>query len=153
MEFLEHLRAQKLEGELELKKKLDDEQARVAAEAARVRTEEEKLRANEAEKNRKKAEAIYASLPDMVRSAASKGLPTVVLNDGSMEERPDEGKPSRAMVVNGKTYYLTGWQIPFFEKCKETGVPLTVVSEQVDVGIKSILRRQYHFLAIDLEHL
>jgi hypothetical protein len=153
MDFLEHLRAQKLEGERDLKRKQDEERDREAEEAAKAREEEEKRIANERERDRKKALAILASLADMVRNAASKGLDTVVLSDSSMAERPEDGKPSRPLVVKQKTFYLTGWQIPFYEMCREAGVPLTVVSEQVEVGIKSVLRHQYHFLAIDLEHL
>ena len=153
MNLLDQLREQKLEGEREWSEKQADEQQRKAEEAARIRAEEERRRTGEAEKDRKKAEAVFATLPDLVRQTAGKGLKAAVLVDSFVDETPDDEKPSRAIVIDRRTYYLKGWQIPFFEMCKESGVPLTIVTERVDVGLKRILHRSYHVLAIDLEHL
>ena len=152
MDFLDHLRAQKAEGEQEWRKKLAEEEERKAQEAARIHAEEEKLRLAQEEQDNRKAEAVFASLPELVRQAAGKGLPAAVLSDSIVEESPGD-MPSLPMAVNRRTYHLKGWQIPFYKKCKEAGVPLTVVSERAEAGMKRVLGRQYHFLAIDLQHL
>ncbi len=153
MDFRERLRAEKSEGEREWFRKQAEERGREAAESARIREEEEKRRSAEAEKDRIKAEAVFATLPEMVRQAAAKGLRSVVLAESFLDERPDDEVPSHTLVLNRRTYYLKGWQIPFYTMCKEAGVPLTVVSEKVDVGLKRLLHHTYNVLAIDLEHL
>lgn len=153
MDFLDHLRAQKLDGAQERARTLAEERRQQEEQAARARAEDERRNADEAEKHRRKAEQVFSSLPDLVRDAAKRGLPAAVLLDGFVDERPEEGKPSRQVVLNRRTWYLKGWQIPFHEMCVQAGVPLTLVSEQADVGMGRILRRRYHILAVDLEHL
>lgn len=153
MSFLEHLRAQNIEGRQEWSQKQNEERQRELDEAARLRAEEEARRSELFEKDRRKAEETYALLPALVRDAAARGLKAAVLNNSAVEEHADGETPACAILVDRRKFYLTGWQIPFQELCKRDGVPLTVVSEQVETGLKRVLNRRYHFLAVDLERL
>jgi hypothetical protein len=153
MHFLDDLRAQKQEGQQEWNQKLAEQRTRESEEAARLRAEEEARRNAEYERDRKKAEEAYALLPKLVRDAAGKGLKVAVLSNSFVEEQCDGEAPSRAIEVNRRKFYLKGWQIPFYEMCRRDGVPLTIVSEEIDTGLKRMLHRKYHFLAVDLEHL
>jgi hypothetical protein len=153
MHFLDDLRAQKQEGQSEWNRKIAEERERESAEAARLRAEQEARRAAEAEVERIKAEQAYATLPKLVREAAAKGLKSAVLSSSFVEEHADGEKPAVALLVDRRKFYLTGWQIPFYQMCRRDGVPLTVVSEEVDTGLKRVLHRRYHFLAVDLEGL
>lgn len=153
MDFLDDLRAHKREGQLEWDRKLAEDRRLEAEAAARARADEEHRRAEEAARDRKKAEEVYASLRAVVREAAAKGLKVAVLDSSFVEDHCDGEKPACAFLVDRRKYYLTGWQIPFCEMCRRDGVPLTVVSEQVDSGLKRVLTRRFNFLAIDLSRL
>ena len=153
MDFLEQLRAQKREGENELAATQAAERARETEEAARVRAKEDNEKAREVEKDRRRAEQVFAGLPELVRKATRQGQRTAILSEGSVSDRPPGDKPSRAVIFNRRTFYLMEWQIPFYDRCREEGVPLTIVSERVNVGLRRVLRRDYHFLAIDIDLL
>jgi hypothetical protein len=153
MNFLDDLRAEKQAGKQEWDNKQAEERQREADEAARLRAEEEAQRSAEADRDRKKAEEAYAVLPKIVREAAAKGLKTAVLSNSAVEEHVDGEKAAVAIQIDRRKFYLTGWQIPFYQLCRADGVPLTVVSEEVDTGLKKMLHRRYHFLAVDLERL
>lgn len=153
MNFRDQLAAQKREGEREFAEKQQEALEREEQAAAKKRHEEERLRAVESEKDRRKAETVFAGMPGLVRQAAQNGLKAAILLEGFVEERPGDEKPYRTLVQDRRTYYLTGWQVPFYDMCKENGIPLTVVSERVEGGLKRMLRRDYHVLAIDLTSL
>ena len=153
MPFLDDLKAQKADGQAEWSRKVADEKQQEAEEAARLRAEEEARRNEQSEKERKRAEDVYAQLPKRVREAAAQGLKAAVLDSAFVEEHADGEKPACAIMVDRRKFYLTGWQIPFYEMCRRDGVPLTVVSEEVDTGLKRMLHRKYHFLAVDVEKL
>src|SRR5689334_2597649 len=108
MDFRERLRAEKTEGEREWQTLQSEERERKAAEAARIKQEEDLQRAAEAEKNRKRAEEVFATLPMIVRQTAGKGLKVAVLADSFVDEHPSDEKPSQNVVLNRRTYYLTG---------------------------------------------
>lgn len=151
MDFLEQLRQQKREGEREWASQQAEEQRRKDVETARRRAEEEQRRAAEVERDRRKAEAVFAALPDLVRAASGRGLHAAVLAESFVEEQPQPG--GRPITINRRTYHLTGWQVPFHDLCVANGIPLTVVTERVDVGFKGVLRRAFNVLAIDLQRL
>jgi len=151
MDFLEQLRLQKQEGDREWASKQAEEQRRRDDEALRKRAEEDQRRTEERDRDRRKAEQIFAGLADIVRSAAGLGLEVAVLADSFVEDHPQEG--SRPININRRTYYLAGWQIPFYEMCGADGIPLTVVSERVDVAFKGVLHRTFNVLAVDLRRL
>jgi hypothetical protein len=153
MSILDDLRAQKNEGERERNQKLEEERRLEAEAAARVRAEDEARRAELAEKELKEAEAAYATLPQLVRQAAEKGLKAAVLSRSFVEEHVDGEKPAFAIMIERRKFYLTGWQIPFYEMCRRDRIPLTVVTEEVDTGMKKLLHRKYHFLAVDMTGL
>jgi hypothetical protein len=153
MSVRDELRRQKSEGDREWAAKQSEDQRKRDDETARVREQEEKRRAAEAEKDRKKAEEVYAGLPAAVRTASARGLDKAVLADSFVTERADEGKTCRPLAIERKSYYLTGWQIPFAEMCQSDGIPLTVVTERVDVALKGVLHKTYHLLAVDLKRL
>ncbi len=153
MSLRDELRRQKNEGDREWATKKAEEQRIRDDEAARVREQEEKRRAEEAEKDRKKAEQVFAGLPTAVRTASARGLDKAVLADSFVTDRAEEGKTCRPLAIDRKTYYLTGWQIPFHEMCQTDGIPLTVVTERVDVALKGVLHKSYHLLAVDLKRL
>ena len=153
MSVRDELRRQKDEGGREWAAKQAEEHRKQEEEAARVRELEEKRRAAEAEKARKKAAEVFAELPAAVRTASARGLDKAVLADSFVTERSEEGKTCRPMAIDRKTYYLTGWQIPFYEMCQSDGIPLTVVTERVDVALKGVVHKTYHLLAVDLKRL
>jgi hypothetical protein len=153
MDFREQLAAQKREGEREFAQKQTEAREREAAEAARIKAETDLRKKLEEEKNRRKAEEVFATLPTLVRQAAKSGLQSAVLTDGFVSENKEAGEQSLPVVVEKKTYYLKGWQAPFYDMCREQGVPITVVTEQVESGLKRVLKRTYSILAIDLKHL
>jgi hypothetical protein len=151
MDFLEQLRQQKREGAQEWEQQQAEERRRREDEEKRKRAEVEARQAAEREKSQRKAEAVFASLTTLVRAAAARGLDVVVLPEAFVE---DQSQPeSRVLAVNRRNYYLTGWQIPFHDLCRANGVPLTVVSERVDVAFKGVLHRTFNVLAIDLKNL
>lgn len=153
MDFIETLRNQKSEGEREWAAKQADEEQKRTEEAARARAEEELRRNADAERNRKKAADVFATLPALVKQAAARGLDCAILPDSFVEERAPQGEPHREVVFSRRTYYLKGWQLPFDDMCREHRVPLTVVTEKVDVGLKRVLHRTYAILAVDLKRL
>lgn len=153
MEFLESLREQKRVGEREFAGKQAEERERKELEEARRRAEEETQRRLYEEKLQRKAQQVYSTLPATVRQASSRGMAAAVILESFVDERPPSGEPHRQITVDRKAYYLKGWLIPFIELCREDGVPLTVVSEKVDVGLKGVLQRTYHVLAVDLKRL
>ena len=150
MEFHQQLAEQKREGEREFAHKQQRDREREEAEVARANAEEEVRRKIEEENNMRKAREVFATLPALVRQAAKNGLLHAVISSGFVDENKDANEPSRPITVNKKTYYLKGWQIPFYDMCTEHGVPLTVLTERVDTGINRVLRRSYYMLAIDL---
>lgn len=151
MDYLEQLRQQKREGDLEWASKQADEQRRKDEETARKRAEEEQRKTVESEKDRRKAEAVFAGLASVVRSASGLGLEVAVLADSFVDEQSQPG--SRPITINRRTYHLVGWQIPFYDLCVANGIPLTVVTERVDVAFKGVVHRTFNVLAVDLKRL
>lgn len=150
MDFLQQLAEQKREGEREFAHKQQKDREREEAEAARASAEEEVRRKIEEEKSMRMAQVVFASLPALVRQAAKNGLSSAVISSGFVEDNKDANEPTRPITLNKKTYYLKGWQIPFYAMCVDHSVPLTVLTERVDTGINRVLRRSYYILAIDL---
>ena len=153
MDFLEHLAAQKREGEREFAEKQQRDRDRQDAEAARATAEDELRRKIEEEKNLRKAREVFDSLPALVRQAAKNGLPNAVINSGFVEDHKDSSERCDPVTIDKKTYYFKGWQIPFLAMCKEHGVPLTVLTERVDTGLNRVLKRSYFILAIDMSKM
>jgi hypothetical protein len=153
MDFLESLRHHKREGERERAEKLAEETRRKVEEEARRKAEEEQRRQLDSDRHLKQAEETLAGLPAAIRFAAAKGLTAAVLPNSFVEERPPQDRPSRPITLNRRTYYLVDWMIPFFDLCQQHNVPLTVVSERVNVGIGKVLHRTYNVLAVDLTRL
>lgn len=153
MNLRDELSRQKQEGHQEWSAKQAEEQRIKDEEAARIRAEAEKRRSEQEAKDRKKAEEVFATLPGLVRAAASRGLHEAVLADSFVADKPEEGKPSRPVTFDRKTYHLSGWQIPFLEMCAGDNIPLTVVTERVDVALKGVLHKNFHLLAVDLRRL
>ena len=96
---------------------------------------------------------MFAILPEAVRVASSRGLESAVLADSFVTDRADGDKAAQPLTIDRKTYYLTGWQIPFAAMCRADNIPLTVVTERVDVALKGVLHKTFHLLAIDLKRL
>ncbi len=153
MDFLETIRAHKREGEREWARQQEEQRQRQEAEAARLRAEEEQRRRAEEQKHQAKAQEVYAMVPGLVRDAAARGLAAAVLPDSFVEDRAPANERSCCVTLNRRTCYLKGWLIPFYEICQRDRIPLTLVTEQVDVGLKSIVRRSFHLLAVDLKQL
>ena len=153
MSLRDELLRQKQAGDNEWAEKQAEEQRKRDEEVARTRAEAEKKRAAEVDRDRRKAESIFATLPEAVRQAAARGLATAVLADSFVAEKPEDGRPSLPFTIDRKTYFLTGWQIPFVELCRADSIPLTVVSERVDVALKGVLHKTFHVLAVDLRQL
>jgi len=153
MDFLETLREQKREGEREKASKEAELAQKIADDAARKQRDEDEHRRIEAERHRRKAEQVFATLPALIRQSAALGLESAVLPNAFVEDRQPRDKASKPIVLSRKTFYASEWLIPFLEMCQEHGVPLVIVSEQVNVGLKSILSRTFTTLAVDLKRL
>lgn len=151
MSILDNLRAQKQQGEQEWAAKQTEAQRQRDDDAARKREEEERRRSAESEKDRRKAEEMFASLPALVRAASALGLDAAVLADSFVEEKEQEG--SLPITLNRRTYHLVGWQLSFYDMCRADRIPLTVVTERVDVAFKGVLHRTFNVLAVDLRNL
>jgi hypothetical protein len=151
MDFLDQLRQQKREGDLEWSSKQAEENRRRDEESARKHAEEEQRRSVESEKDQRKAEAVFGGLPSIVRAASGLGLEVAVLADSFVNEQPQSG--SRPITINRRTYHLVGWQIPFHDLCASNGIPMTVVTERVDVAFKGVRHRTFNVLAVDLKRI
>jgi hypothetical protein len=150
MDFLEQLKAQKQAGQEEHRAKLNEQQQRERDEAARLQAQREAEREAISDAQRKKANLIYSTIPGLVRMAASSGMPYAVLDEGMVSDEAPGQEPHRKIVVDRRTYFLTGWQVPFYEKCKDDAIPLTVVSEESSGGLLGIRKKTFHFLAVDV---
>ncbi len=142
------LRAQKLAGLRERAERLAQEQQRAAEAAAK----QEERRNVELERDRLLARRVLRSLPELIRQAAARGLDAAVLANAFVAEAAAE--PSDGVVtIDGRAWALGGWLAPFHTLCEEAGVPLTVVSERVEIDRDPPQHRVYHVLAVDLARL
>ena len=147
------LRARKLAGMRERANRLAQERRRDAEAAAKTAAEQQDRESKETERDRQLAHRAFQSLADLIEQSAARGLDAAVLADGFVDASPKSGTVARAVTLDGRVWHLRGWQVHFEALCREAGVPLTVVSERVELDPDRKHDRLYHVLAVDLVRL